>query len=51
MSDIGPESTLLGYSAFALGMALSAPFRTLLCGIGACLEHLDDFVGLPRMAG
>jgi hypothetical protein len=25
MSDIGQESTLLGYSAFALGMALSAP--------------------------
>jgi hypothetical protein len=25
----GPESTLLGYSAFALGMALSAPKPTL----------------------
>ncbi|HYZ40565.1 MAG TPA: hypothetical protein VE687_08060 [Stellaceae bacterium] len=29
MSDIGPESTLLGYSAFALGMALSAPLQTI----------------------
>jgi hypothetical protein len=29
MSDIGPESTLLGYSAFALGMALSAPILPL----------------------
>jgi hypothetical protein len=28
MSDIGPESTLLGYSAFALGMALSASERS-----------------------
>ena len=30
MSDIGPESTLLGYSAFALGMALSAPRLPLM---------------------
>jgi hypothetical protein len=29
MSDIGQESTLLGYSAFALGMALSAPQEPL----------------------
>jgi hypothetical protein len=27
--DLKPRSTLLGYSAFALGMALSAPFRPL----------------------
>jgi hypothetical protein len=30
MSDIGPEAILLGYSVFALGMALPAPFRPLL---------------------
>jgi hypothetical protein len=28
MSDIGPEATLLGYSAFVLGMALPAPKPT-----------------------
>jgi hypothetical protein len=50
MSDIGPEPTLPGYSAFALGTALSAPFRTLDLRDRRELDHLDHFVGFARMA-
>jgi hypothetical protein len=44
------NSILLGHSAFALGMALPAPFRTLDLRDRRELDHLDHFVGFARMA-
>jgi hypothetical protein len=59
MSDIGQEATLLGYSAFAPGIGLSAPFRSFVDAakirgetmergrsvpVGVMAQHLDRSV-------